>query len=164
MEQRNAQTMESVMNKTILMLLTSGALALPVALPAMAQNMPANQPPQAQNSEQAQNQQAANQSIPSKQLGRRGVRQMQQALNKSGHRVGRTDGIMGPRTREALQSYQKSKGMQANGKINRQILADLGVQVAQRNQGKQPANQENNSQLNQNQNIPGGNASPSTNQ
>lgn len=145
------------MNKTILMLLASGALALPVALPAMAQNVPANQPPQAQNSEQGRNQQAANQSIPPKQLGRRGVRQMQQALNKSGHRVGRTDGIMGPRTREALQSFQKSKGMQANGKINRQTLADLGVQVAQ-NQGKQPANQENNNQ------PPGGNASPGTGQ
>jgi len=123
------------------MLLASGALALPAALPAMAQNTPANQPPQAQNSEQGQSQQAANQSIASKQLGRRGVRQMQQALNKSGHRVGRTDGIMGPRTREALQSYQKSKGMQANGKINRQILADLGVQVAQQNQVKPPTNQ-----------------------
>ena len=148
----------NVMNKTVLMLLASGALALPAALPAIAQNTPANQPSQAQNSEQA-----ANKSIPSKQLGRRSVRQMQQALNKSGHRVGRTDGIMGPRTREALQSYQKSKGMQANGKINRQILADLGVHVAQQNQVKQPTNQENNNQLNQNQNIPGGNASPGTN-
>jgi len=95
----------------------------------------------AQNSEQGLNQQAADQSIPSRQLDRPGVRQMQQALNKSGHRVGRTDGIMGPRTREALQNYQKSKGMQANGKINRQILADLGVQVAQPNRGRQPANQ-----------------------
>ena len=144
------------MNKTILMLLASVVLALPAAVPAMAQNTPANQPPQAQNPQQsqAQNQQAANQSIPSKQLGRRGVRQMQQALNNSGHRVGRTDGIMGPRTRQALQSYQKSKGMRANGKINRQTLADLGVRVA--NQGNQPANQENNN--------PGGNGSPGTNQ
>jgi hypothetical protein len=108
-----------------------------------------------------QNQHAANQSLPSKQLDRRGVRQMQQALNKSGRRV---MALWGPCTREALQSYQKSKGMQANGKINRQILADLGVQVVQRNQGKQPANQENDNQLNQNQNIPGGNASPGTNQ
>jgi peptidoglycan hydrolase-like protein with peptidoglycan-binding domain len=158
--------MENVMKKTTLMLLASAALALPGALPAMAQNTPANQPPQAQNPEQSQgqNQQASNQSIPSGQLGRRGVRQVQQALNKSGHRVGRPDGIMGPRTREALQSYQKSKGMQASGKINQQTLSDLGVQVAQGNQGKQPSDRGSNNQLNQNQNMPGGNASPGKNQ
>ena len=75
------------MKKTTLIPLASAALALPAALPAMAQNTPASQSPQAQNSEQRQNQQAANQPIPSKQLGRRGVRQMQQALNKSGHHV-----------------------------------------------------------------------------
>jgi peptidoglycan hydrolase-like protein with peptidoglycan-binding domain len=154
------------MKKTTLLLLASAALALPGALPAMAQNTPANQPPQAQNPEQSQgqNQQASNHSIPSGQLGRRGVRQVQQALNKSGHRVGRPDGIMGPRTREALQSYQKSKGMQASGKINQQTLSDLGVQVAQGNQGRQPSNQGNNNQPNQNQTMPGGNASPGKNQ
>jgi peptidoglycan hydrolase-like protein with peptidoglycan-binding domain len=162
--------MESVMKKTTLMLLASAALALPGALPAMAQNSPANQPPQAQNQAQnpqqpqGQNQQASKQSVSSRQLGRRDVRQVQQALNKSGHRVGRADGIMGPRTREALQSYQKSKGMQASGKINQQTLSDLGVQVAQGSQGKQPSNQGNDNQLNQNQNMPGGNTSPGTNQ
>jgi len=41
---------------------------------------------------------------------------------------------------------------------------DLGVQAAQRNQGKQPANQENNNLLNRNQNIPGNDASPGANQ
>jgi peptidoglycan hydrolase-like protein with peptidoglycan-binding domain len=163
--------MESVMRKTTLMLFASAALALSGALPAMAQNTPANQPPQAQNpaQPQGQNQQASNQSIPSSQLGRRGVRQVQLALIKTGRRVGRPDGVMGPKTRQALQSYQKSKGMPASGKINQQTLSDLGVQVAQgRQRSKQGnrtlLNQGNKTLLNQNQNTPGGNASPGTNQ
>lgn len=175
------------MKKTTLMLLASAALALPGALSAMAQNTPANQPPQAQSADQpqaqnqqpqaqnqqaqdqsqqpqGQNQQASSQSIPASQLGRSGVRQVQQALNKKGHRVGRADGIMGPRTREALQRFQKSKGMQASGKINEQTLADLGVQVAQRGQGNQPSSEQNNNQPNPSENKPGGNASPGNNQ
>jgi peptidoglycan hydrolase-like protein with peptidoglycan-binding domain len=163
------------MKKTTLMLLASAALALPGALPAMAQNTPANQPPQAQspqqpqeqsqqNQQSEQNQQASNQSIPSSQLGRRGVRKVQLALIKTGRRVGRADGVMGPKTREALESYQKSKGMQASGKINQQTLSDLGIQVSQRTQGRQRSNQGNNNQLNQNQNSPGGNTSPGTSQ
>jgi peptidoglycan hydrolase-like protein with peptidoglycan-binding domain len=89
---------------------------------------------------------------------------VQLALIKSGRPVGRADGVMGPRTRQALENYQKSKGMQASGKINQQTLSDLGVRVAQGNRGRQPANQGNNNQQNQNQNVPGGNASPGTNQ
>ncbi len=156
------------MKKTTLMLLASAALALPGVLPAMAQNTPANQPPQAQSTEQpqgqnqqpqGQNEQASNESIPASQLGRQGVRQVQEALNKAGHNVGRPDGIMGRRTREALQSFQKSKGMQADGKITQQTLADLGVQVPQPRPGS--SNQQNN---NQNQNHPGGNANPGGNQ
>jgi peptidoglycan hydrolase-like protein with peptidoglycan-binding domain len=162
------------------MLLASAALALSGALPAMAQNTPANQPPQAQApaqsqaqapaQSQGQNQQASNQSIPSRQLGRRGVRRVQLALIKNGRLVGRADGVMGPKTRQALQSYQKSKGMQASGKIDQQTLSNLGVQIAQRNQGRQRnrtlMNRGNKSQLNlnQKQNAPGGTASPGTNQ
>lgn len=158
------------MKKTTLILLASAALALPGALPALAQNAPANQPPQAQSPEQpqtqdqqaqGQNQQGSNESIPASQLGRRGIRQVQEALNKAGHNVGRPDGVMGRRTREALQSFQKSKGMQADGKITQQTLADLGVQVAQR---PGSSSQQNNNRPNQNQNKPGGNTSPGTNQ
>lgn len=180
------QPMEIEMQKTSLMLFASAVLTLPGGLAAMAQGTSTYQAPspvqpqiqspgqpQVQSPEQPQmqspvqpqadNQQAAaGQSIPSKQLGRSGVRQMQQALNKNGQHV-RADGVVGPQTRQALQSYQKSKGMPANGRINQQTLADLGVQAGQPNQNRQPASGENNNNQPGGQTAPGGTAGPGNN-
>lgn len=173
---QNAE-MESVMKKLTLTLLASAALALPAALPAMAQNTPANQPPQAQQPQaqqpqqpqaqnqqnQSSNQQASTQRISPQRLGRSGIRQVQQALNKKGFDAGHADGMMGRQTREALLKFQRSKGIHANGTLNRKTLSDLGVQVAQNNPGSQPSmSKGNNNQPSQNQNGQGTNGSPST--
>lgn len=131
------------MTKITLTLLASAALAVPTMVPAMAQSSPQNQKPQVQqqsnatqqqpNQQQANQhneqlwQQAANQPIPPRQLGRSGVRRVQQALDKKGFDAGRADGIYGSETRTALREFQKSKGIQSNGQINRQTLSELGV-------------------------------------
>jgi peptidoglycan hydrolase-like protein with peptidoglycan-binding domain len=134
--------MERVMKTLTLTLLAGAALAVPAVVPATAQNAPQSQQPQAQqpntqqpnqqqaNQNQGQNQQASTQRISPRQLGRNGVRQVQQALDKSGFHAGRADGIFGRSTRTAVMDYQKSKGIHSNGQLNQQTLSDLGVKVA----------------------------------
>lgn len=137
------------MRKLTLTLLASVALAMPAMAPAMARNNPPpNQKSQVQQPSNAQQQpkrqqanqqngqpnqqQASNQPISPQQLGRSGVRKVQQALDKDGFHAGRPDGFDGTQTRTALKDFQKSKGIQGNGQITRQTLSDLGVQVASR--------------------------------
>ena len=144
---------------------------MPAAVPAMAQNSPQKpqaqqqqpqssmdtnqqqskqkQPMQQPNeqqsmqkpNEQQPNQQAADQTISPQQLGRDGVRQVQQALNKDGFHAGKADGIWGPDTRTALNDFQKSKDIPGQGKLNKQTLSDLGVKVAS---NENTGNQNNN--------------------
>ncbi len=159
------------MKKLTLTLLAGAALAMPALVPALvpalAQNAPQNQQPQNQqpqaqqkngqaNQQQAnqpaqnQNQQqASNQSISPNKLGHNGVRQVQQALAKKGFHTGRADGIWGRDTRTALRDFQKSKGIQSHGQLNKQTLSDLGVNIAS-NESNQNGN--NNPSPNQNQN------------
>jgi peptidoglycan hydrolase-like protein with peptidoglycan-binding domain len=46
------------------------------------------------------------------------TRSMQQALRDKGHDPGPIDGVMGPRTRAALTSYQKAEGLEATGRLD----------------------------------------------
>jgi len=55
------------------------------------------------------------------------IRQLQIALNAKGFNVGAPDGVLGPRTREALIAFQKQQGFQANGEIDQQTMAALGL-------------------------------------
>lgn len=57
------------------------------------------------------------------------VRQVQQALSDKGHSPGPIDGVMGPRTRAALQDYQRSQNMTAGG-LDSRTLESLGVQAS----------------------------------
>ena len=135
------------MKKLTLALLASAALALPAAVPAMAAQT-GMQPPTTQAQQQQKlpqktaqtnkqrsgqmqpNQQASNQRISPQQLGRTGVRKVQQALDNDGFHAGRADGIWGRDTRMALMHFQKSKDIRSNGQLNRKTLSDLGVNVA----------------------------------
>lgn len=165
------------MKKLTLALLASAALAMPVAVPAMAQNSPQTQKPQAQqqqpqnpaemkqkqsmqqpneqqstqqpNGQQQPNKQASSQPISPQQLGRNGVRQVQQALNKDGFHAGKTDGIWGPDTRTAVNDFQKSKDIPGNGKLNKQTLSDLGVKMAANENTGNQDNSDMNSPTNQ---------------
>ncbi|HYC43941.1 MAG TPA: peptidoglycan-binding domain-containing protein [Burkholderiales bacterium] len=55
------------------------------------------------------------------------VRKVQEKLNAAGHDVGPVDGIAGPRTAQALRSYQQSKGLSATGRLDQETLASLGI-------------------------------------
>lgn len=130
------------MKKLTPTLLASAALAMPAMVPAMAQNQQPQaqqqnntqqQPPEQQanqNNGQENQQQASNQPISTQQLGRSGVKKVQQALDKAGFNAGRQDGIAGSETKTALKDFQKSKGIQGSGQINQKTLSALGVNVA----------------------------------
>jgi murein L,D-transpeptidase YcbB/YkuD len=96
-----------------------------------------------QNGQQQNQQQASNQPIQPRQLGRAGVRRVQQALDKDGFKAGRADGIYGHKTRTAVEDFQRSKGIQSHGQMNQQTLADLGVNPTN-NQANQSGGQNGN--------------------
>lgn len=56
------------------------------------------------------------------------IEKVQAALNRLGYDVGVPDGLMGPRTREAIKEFEKATGMSEVGAINPRLLAVLGSQ------------------------------------
>ena len=55
------------------------------------------------------------------------VMSMQQALKDKGQDPGPIDGRMGPRTRAALESYQKAEGLKATGRLDSETRTRLGM-------------------------------------
>ena len=56
------------------------------------------------------------------------VARVQQVLNRLGFNVGSPDGVAGPRTAEAIRTFERGTGMSESGKINPRLLAVLGSQ------------------------------------
>jgi peptidoglycan hydrolase-like protein with peptidoglycan-binding domain len=57
------------------------------------------------------------------------VKAAQQALQDKGHNPGAIDGMMGPRTREALKSFQTASGLETTGTLNEATAEKLGVDL-----------------------------------
>jgi hypothetical protein len=55
------------------------------------------------------------------------LRNLQTALNDAGHRAGPADGIWGPRTRGALISFQRDKGIEATAELDAETVEALGL-------------------------------------
>ena len=53
------------------------------------------------------------------------VKATQKALNEEGYNAGAVDGLMGPKTRAAIRSYQEAKEMEQTGEIDRRLLISL---------------------------------------
>ena len=122
-----------------------GALALPLAmsLPAAAQqnNAKPNQAQQQQSQPQQSQAQPMQQNEQSEaNLSSGQIRQVQQALDQKGFKAGRSDGKLGPETKQALQSFQQSQGLQVTGQLDQQTMAKLGIRGAETT-GQAPANQ-----------------------
>lgn len=65
---------------------------------------------------------------PTQRYGSRGphVLDLQQRLRNAGHDPGPVDGLFGPRTEAAVQSYQRSRGLAVDGVVGRQTWGALG--------------------------------------
>lgn len=61
-------------------------------------------------------------------LTRAQLMEVQRRLNEAGHDVGEPDGILGPATRAAIREYQRSRGLVADGYVDRTLLRSLGVE------------------------------------
>lgn len=55
------------------------------------------------------------------------IRKVQQALKDTGHDPGPIDGVLGPRARTALRSYQQSEGLRVTGRVDSATVARLGI-------------------------------------
>jgi peptidoglycan hydrolase-like protein with peptidoglycan-binding domain len=111
--------MEHVMKKLTIALVATTALAFP-ALAA----------PNSQSPRMKEHQAAAQKWVSPATLSRKEIRQMQTALNNKGFNAGRVDGLWGPHTRMALRRLEKHDRMQANGRIDKQVLSVLDVTTA----------------------------------
>jgi peptidoglycan hydrolase-like protein with peptidoglycan-binding domain len=58
------------------------------------------------------------------------VKQVQEALKNKGHDPGTADGVMGPKTQQALREFQKKNGMQATGRLDDKTASALGVDAS----------------------------------
>lgn len=59
--------------------------------------------------------------------GQQGVKSAQEALKAKGYDAGASDGMMGPRTRAAVRSFQKAEGLHATGRLDATTRSKLGV-------------------------------------
>ena len=58
------------------------------------------------------------------------VKQVQEALKTKGHDPGAPDGVMGPKTQQALRAFQKQNGLQATGRLDDKTASALGVDAS----------------------------------
>ena len=55
------------------------------------------------------------------------VKEVQEALKGNGFDPGTADGVIGPKTNQAIRDFQKSKNVQATGRIDERTASALGV-------------------------------------
>ena len=57
------------------------------------------------------------------------VQKAQAMLNSRGFEVGTPDGVMGPKTRNAIRDFQRSAGIPVTGKVDGKLISALGLQT-----------------------------------
>lgn len=64
------------------------------------------------------------------QLNEKQVREVQTALNEKGFAVG-VDGMVSPKTMDAIRNFQSKEGLTATGQLDQQTLKALGIEIGQ---------------------------------
>jgi hypothetical protein len=67
------------------------------------------------------------------------VKEVQEALKGNGFDPGTADGVIGPKTNQAIREFQKSKNLQATGRIDERTASALGVGDMSRGGGRSPS-------------------------
>jgi His-Xaa-Ser repeat protein HxsA len=119
----------SVLAATALAALLAGAPAFgQTTAPSPAAPPPSSAPPAttAQPSASAPPSASSQTGAPQASTGNT-IQSAQQALQQNGFYKGTVDGKMGPHTRQAIKSFQQSKGLHATGHLNQKTLTALGV-------------------------------------
>ncbi len=58
------------------------------------------------------------------------VRSVQEALKGKGHNPGPVDGVIGPRTQQALRAFQRAQNIQTSGQLDSSTASALGVTLS----------------------------------
>ncbi|MBO6684571.1 MAG: SEL1-like repeat protein [Parvibaculum sp.] len=58
------------------------------------------------------------------------IARVQELLNRLGYDAGSPDGLMGPRTRDAILEYQLTEGLETTGTVTRETLASLEARLS----------------------------------
>jgi hypothetical protein len=125
------ETGVSLMNKMVLVTIAAMSLSMIAATPAPSQV--ANSPRYAQLTQYAQLKSPGAQSIEKldmsavPDLDRKKVRRVQAALRAKGFDPGPINGVVGAKTKVAVQKFQDRFGIKATGTIDNQTLFALGV-------------------------------------
>jgi peptidoglycan hydrolase-like protein with peptidoglycan-binding domain len=135
------------MRSVTLAMLTTVALCLPAA----AQQNGGSPVPQGRTNAQNQN---ADPAMSGTMLSENLVRLLQQTLSNRGFFVGDPDGRWGPKTKEALEEFQRSQNLPAWGQIDQPTLARLGVNISPGMGGPQTTGQGPNENSSVNQGTP----------
>jgi peptidoglycan hydrolase-like protein with peptidoglycan-binding domain len=56
------------------------------------------------------------------------VKKIQEALKSKGHDPGMADGIMGPKTQQAMRAFQKKNNIEVTGRLDDKTASALGVE------------------------------------
>jgi len=56
------------------------------------------------------------------------IKKVQQALKEKGQDPGVIDGVMGPKTKDALKAFQEQQGLKASGTLDQQTKKALGIE------------------------------------
>ncbi len=71
--------------------------------------------------------QSSGQAISPDSLSQSQVKQLQQALDEKGFKVGKVDGKWGPETESALRKFQEAQKLPSKGELDQQTAAALGL-------------------------------------
>ncbi|MDP9195404.1 MAG: peptidoglycan-binding protein [Pseudomonadota bacterium] len=66
-------------------------------------------------------------------MNRSQIMEVQRALKSAGYDPGPVDGVLGPRTRSALQEFQRNGGLDVTGRLDQETLSALDVDVDAQN-------------------------------
>jgi peptidoglycan hydrolase-like protein with peptidoglycan-binding domain len=98
-----------------------------VTLVSLAALLPASAQQVGSPSKPASGSSVAQQGSSPAQLSRDDIMRAQQALDQKGFHAGRADGILGPRTKQALSMFQQQQKLQQTGQLDNRTLSALGV-------------------------------------
>jgi peptidoglycan hydrolase-like protein with peptidoglycan-binding domain len=109
--------------RTTLIALAAAALALP----ALAQQQPNAAPQGSADQTQNSDQKSAGKGDRGQpmRLGRTQTRMLQTQLNRMGLEAGPADGVIGEKTRKALEKFQSQKGLNPSGQLDRETVSAL---------------------------------------
>jgi Putative peptidoglycan-binding domain-containing protein len=95
---------------------------------AKTQQTQSGNTPVADKQDKAMRQTSGETSMMNRRPTRSDVKKIQEALRDKGNDPGAIDGIIGPKTREALKSYQTANNLTASGRIDAETSRRLGVE------------------------------------